>query len=215
LRRAMAPGLTCLSALRAGGKGTIERPFNDSKGCGGVMRVAPIGMLASSPEDAAELAARAAALTHGHPSGYWSAGAMAAIVRMALDGAGLDDAARKASAIVAGRKGADETVKMIDAALKAASVARSDHREAIASLGNGGWCGEDALAIGLYSALSGKSFPQVLSIATNHDGDSDSTASIAGQLYGAAKGLADLPNQWIRRLDVLEILLGLVKASLA
>jgi ADP-ribosyl-[dinitrogen reductase] hydrolase len=215
LRRAMAPGLTCLSALRAGGHGTVERPLNDSKGCGGVMRVAPIGLMASSPEDAAELAARAAALTHGHPSGYWSAAAMAAMIRMALDGAGLDDSARKASAIISRRDGAHETVAMIDAALKAASAARSDHRQAIASLGDGGWCGDDALAIGLYSALRGKSFPQVLSIAANHDGDSDSTASIAGQLYGASKGLADLPNQWIRRLDVLEILLGLVRASLA
>jgi ADP-ribosyl-[dinitrogen reductase] hydrolase len=67
------------------------------------------------------------------------------------------------------------------------------------------------LSIGLYSALAGQSFPEVLWIAANHDGDSDSTASIAGQLYGAFNGLADLPNAWIRRLDVLEILLGLVR----
>lgn len=39
-----APGGTCLSALRAGGSGTIEHPINNSKGCGGVMRVAPIGL---------------------------------------------------------------------------------------------------------------------------------------------------------------------------
>lgn len=39
-----APGNTCLSALAAGGKGTIEKPVNNSKGCGGIMRVAPIGL---------------------------------------------------------------------------------------------------------------------------------------------------------------------------
>jgi len=211
LRRAMAPGTTCLSALRAGGRGTMQRPANDSKGCGGVMRVAPIGLLASSPEDAAELAARAAALTHGHPSGYWSAAAMAAMVRMSLDGSEPAEAARRATAIISGKKGAKETVEMIDAALNVASAAAPNHRQAIALLGDGGWCGQDALAIGLYSALRAESFPQALSIAANHDGDSDSTASIAGQLYGASHGLADLPNQWIRRLDVLEILLGLVR----
>lgn len=39
-----APGNTCLSALAAGGNGTIEKPINNSKGCGGIMRVAPIGL---------------------------------------------------------------------------------------------------------------------------------------------------------------------------
>jgi len=212
LRRRRAPGTTCISALQAGGNGAPQTPLNDSKGCGGVMRVAPIGLLPSlTPEHAAELAARAAALTHGHPSGYWSAAAMAAMVRIALDGVGLAQAARRACAIITGRRGADETLAMIEAALSAATRRHTGHREAIDSLGEGGWCGEDALAIALYSALCGKSFAQVLSIAANHDGDSDSTASIAGQLYGASQGLADLPNEWIRRLDVLDIMLGLVR----
>ncbi len=212
LRRCMAPGRTCLDALARGGTGSIELPVNDSKGCGGVMRVAPIGLLTQlAPPEAAELAARAAALTHGHPSGYLSAAAMAAALRLSIEGVELADAARQARQIISARRGAHETVGMIDAALSAANGEHSNHREAIGSLGNGGWCGEDALAIGLYSALSGRGFAEVLPIAANHDGDSDSTASIAGQLYGASKGLADLPHRWIRRLDVLDILLGLVK----
>lgn len=39
-----APGNTCLSALSGAAFGTIEKPINNSKGCGGVMRVAPIGL---------------------------------------------------------------------------------------------------------------------------------------------------------------------------
>ncbi len=212
LRRQMAPGTTCLSALRNGGNGSIENPLNDSKGCGGVMRVAPIGLLAGwTPVEAAELAARAAALTHGHCSGYLSAGAMAAILRLTLDGMELAEAAQQARAILSDRKGAGDTVAGIDAALAASRGGAPNHRETIGSLGDGGWFGDDALAIGLYSSLAGRSFPQVLSIAANHNGDSDSTASIAGQLYGASHGIADLPNAWIRRLDVLDILLGLVR----
>jgi ADP-ribosyl-[dinitrogen reductase] hydrolase len=216
LRRQMAPGTTCLSALRAGGNGSIEDPLNNSKGCGGVMRVAPIGLLAGwRPVEAAELAARAAALTHGHCSGYLSAGAMAAILRLALGGNELPQAAEQAGEIICGRKGAEDTVARIDAALSASRRVDPDHRGTIRSLGDGGWFGDDALAIGLYSALAGRSFPEVLSIAANHDGDSDSTASIAGQLYGASKGLADLPNAWIRRLDVLDIMLGLMRQPFA
>ena len=36
-----APGSTCLSSLSSGKMGTISDPINHSRGCGGVMRVAP------------------------------------------------------------------------------------------------------------------------------------------------------------------------------
>jgi ADP-ribosylglycohydrolase len=86
MRHARAPGTTCLAALRQGGRGTVEHPINDSKGCGGVMRTAPIGFLPPSVEDGVvfRLGAEAAALTHGHPDGYLPAGAMAVLVREAL-----------------------------------------------------------------------------------------------------------------------------------
>ena len=74
MRHARAPGTTCLAALRQGGRGTVERPINDSKGCGGVMRTAPLGFLPTTVSDADvfKLGAKVAALTHGqafYPSG--------------------------------------------------------------------------------------------------------------------------------------------------
>ena len=77
-----------------------------------------------------------------------------------------------------------------------------------------GWVGEEALAIALYAALRGRSFPEVLAIAANHDGDSDSTASIAGQLYGAWKGISELPHLWVRRLDVFDAMMPLARGLL-
>lgn len=44
LHASRAPGNTCLSAIAQGANGTIEKPINQSKGCGGIMRVAPIGL---------------------------------------------------------------------------------------------------------------------------------------------------------------------------
>jgi ADP-ribosylglycohydrolase len=79
-----APGLTCLSALRtARGFGEPAVAQNSSKGCGGVMRVAPIGLLASrlgGHDRVFGLAADVAALTHGHPTGQLSAGFLAVAV---------------------------------------------------------------------------------------------------------------------------------------
>ena len=80
LAKSQAPGTTCLGACAAGATGTPEDPINHSKGCGGVMRVAPVGLIPGlTPTRAFDLAARCAAQTHGHPSGYLSAGVLAAL----------------------------------------------------------------------------------------------------------------------------------------
>src|SRR5215212_10195671 len=74
-----APGNTCLSALRAT-RTVGSFAENDSKGCGTVMRSAPFGFLARWAEDMPymlEVAVNSARTTHGHPSGYLAAGALA------------------------------------------------------------------------------------------------------------------------------------------
>ena len=197
-----APGNTCLSALRAGGGGSVAEPVNISKGCGGVMRVAPIGLLTSlTPERAFELGAQAASLTHGHPSGYLSAGMMSVIVRLLMDGSELRAAVRRSGEILTSYSGHAETTEAVRKATALAGSSR-DHVKAIGSLG-GGWVGEEALAIALYSVLSEETFVEAIQIAANHSGDSDSTASIAGQLWGAQHGIKGMPHEWIEKLDVL------------
>lgn len=74
-----SPGNSCLSALNSRRLGNIKQPINNSKGCGGVMRVAPVGLI-KSITDSFQIACECAALTHGHPSGYLAAGAFALII---------------------------------------------------------------------------------------------------------------------------------------
>lgn len=211
MRHRRAPGNTCLSALAAGGNGCVERPLNDSKGCGGVMRTAPIGLMPRlSPDQAFRLAQRAAALTHGHPDGHVPAGAMAMMVRLLLDGMPLAEAAEAAARRCERENGL--TAAALHTALAAAHdgdapVAPAD---AIAMLGQG-WVGEEALAVGVYAALAAGSFTEAVALAANHDGDSDSTASLAGQLWGAAHGLGGMPHDWIMALDVRDPLLRLAR----
>ena len=50
-----------------------------------------------------------------------------------------------------------------------------------------------------------------LRIAANHDGDSDSTAAIAGNIRGAEEGLFGLPMEWILALDVIDPLLDIAR----
>lgn len=54
--------------------------------------------------------------------------------------------------------------------------------------------------------------------AANHDGDSDSTAAICGNLLGAAHGAGVFPAEWLAEFelrDTIETLAGDLAASLA
>jgi len=198
-----SPGSTCLSALRAGARGTPEAPINDSKGSGALARVAPLGLLpAIGADEAFDLAHGAAALTHGHPAGRLSAAAFASLLRDLLDDRPLTAALGRMEARLDKAAGGQEVLAAVRAA-RALAATDTPAREAIASLGQG-WSGDEALAIGLYAALRAASFEEALRLAANHDGDSDTTAAVAGQVWGALCGVEVLAHGWIRRLDVLE-----------
>lgn len=68
------PGRTCISYLLENRLGSTSNPQNNSKGCGGIMRVAPIGLYFEDNrytiKDIDMIGAEAAALTHGHELGY-------------------------------------------------------------------------------------------------------------------------------------------------
>ncbi len=215
LGKSQAPGNTCMGACTLGARGSPEHPINNSKGCGGVMRVAPVGLcLELDDKSAFELAARCAAQTHGHPSGYLTAGVLAAVVRRVVDGSALREAIESALDVARRWDAAGETVDAVEHALELAEDEGLVPARAISQLGEG-WVGDEALAIGLYSALVAPDFVTAVRMASNHDGDSDSTASIAGQIHGAWKGLAGVPHDWLSRLDVLEALLDVAERMIA
>ena len=91
-----SPGNTCISALETGRCQFPGDQFNQSKGCGGVMRVAPAGILCRDPSEAYDVGCILAAFTHGHPTGFVSAGAFAMIVSHLMNGKDIRAAAEAA-----------------------------------------------------------------------------------------------------------------------
>lgn len=197
-----APGHTCLSALANPARSLGERADNDSKGCGGVMRVAPIG-LCRRVEDPFALAAAAARLTHNHASGYLAAGAFALLLRRLLDGEPLRAALAVALDRLAAEPGHAETTAALHKAQKLADAGGPATPERLMQLG-GGWIAEEALAIALWCALVAPDLEAALCLAINHDGDSDSTGSLTGNLLGAALGTAAIPARWLQDLELRE-----------
>lgn len=210
-----APGITCLSGLQ-NMRESNEAAKNNSKGCGGVMRVAPIGMYYAtlsgdkkqyqdeSMKDSFELGCQAAAITHGHATGQLASGAFAAIVMKLLVGAPLSKAIDAALPLLIAQPGHEETLHAIELARRLAST-RPNDAVALAQLG-GGWIAEEALAIALYCALSAQDFRSGVILAVNHGGDSDSTGSIAGQLLGAMHGVQAIPVSWLKPLELRSVI---------
>lgn len=78
----------------------------------------------------------------------------------------------------------------------------------IRSLGEG-WVGEEAVGIALYCALRhNDDFSAALRAAVNHDGDSDSTGAICGNILGAIWGYDRIPYIWKENLELHDTLLA-------
>ncbi len=199
------PGNTCLSALSSGECGTISAPINNSKGCGGVMRTAPAGLF-YPPRAAFTMAAEFAAITHGHPSGYLSAGALAYMIAAIIDGQDLRQAARGAIAELRKHDGHEECARCLKQALDLSRTKQPD-LEAIEQIGEG-WVGEEALGIAVYCALKYRDdFDRAVIAAVNHYGDSDSTGAITGNILGAHLGLRRMPPAWVEVVELRDVLI--------
>lgn len=211
-----APGNTCLSAIHGKCEGTVEMPINDSKGCGGVMRVAPVGLFygeSNLPGMTIDLmAADIAALTHGHPMGFIPAAMLAHIVRLvshsdeiSLKDAVLDSMTACREIFADFPYYVDTYLKLIEKAI-VLSEGKLEDLDAIHILGEG-WCGDEALAIAIYCALKyADDFEKAVVASVNHRGDSDSTGAITGNILGAYLGLAAIPQKYVKNLELLDVI---------
>ncbi|MEU4192222.1 ADP-ribosylglycohydrolase family protein [Kribbella sp. NPDC026611] len=213
-----APGNTCLSALTEARKGEQKIPqfgaeaVNDSKGCGGVMRVAPFGLLPqpATTEWVFDSAATAAGYTHGHPTGKLASGALAAIVHELCAGATLDAALDTTTALLTQHPGHEESSTTLAFARHLAATAQPGP-VTVERLG-GGWVAEEALAIAVYAALAypaPEQFLDALALAVTHSGDSDSTGAICGNLLGALHGETALPAELVFTVEGRPVILQL------
>lgn len=214
-----APGNTCLSVLASGKEGSVEKPINNSKGCGGVMRVAPIGLYFGekrhySIEMADQIGAEAAALTHGHPLGYITAeGLVHIIALLSHNDISIEEAVSDMRNVLYNKyaqtqhEAVDVFLALIDKAIELATDKHIPSDEGIISLGEG-WVAEEALAISIFCSIRYSSdFEKAIITAVNHDGDSDSTGAITGNILGSHLGLSAIPERFIKHLEFKDLII--------
>jgi ADP-ribosylglycohydrolase len=213
-----APGGTCLRSLSTGIMGTMEHPINSSKGCGGVMRCAPIGLFFDRghyPIETVDLfGARSAALTHGHQLGFLAAGALVHIINQCVYGdfsgenALFDIAEDCIYAIKAEFSSFSKTAALSGLLERAVELSKTDEppAAAIARIGEG-WVAEEAIAIALYCSLHFRDdFRGALLASVNHSGDSDSTGSLTGNILGAYLGYDKIPASFLEHLELRDVI---------
>jgi|GEM_PF-411441 len=208
-----APGATCISALSAA-VNLGDSADNDSKGCGTIMRVAPVGLWCESSPTNPALAAfdvgiAVSRLTHGHPSGYLAGGYFAQLIALLLDGHDLSRAIDDACLPLREHgEDAAEVLAAIEAARRLAEKQDKPTPEQVESLG-AGWVAEEALSIAVYCALVAQDFDHGVRLAVNHSGDSDSTGSLVGNLLGVMGGATKIPAHWLDDLELHAVIVDI------
>lgn len=210
------PGITCLNALSSNKKGTIENPINNSKGCGSVMRVAPIGLFFSkdcSLHEIGKYGAEAGAITHGHPLGIIPCYILTIIInKLAYIGKNIEKAINeaidefKANFDIFNKEDSDYCITLIKKAINLAHKKFISDENSIKELGEG-WVAEEALAIAIYSSIKySNDFEKAIICSVNHGGDSDSTGAITGNIIGTYLGIDEIPNYFIDNLELSDVI---------
>lgn len=218
-----APGDTCMSALHQISFGDGSPVENNSKGCGGIMRVAPIGIFSAAHPDildieqAGILAGKAAEITHKHPLSTYSSMILVMIVTECLSSNKFDRSQfrdmiiNKVFKILDSKYREDDKMsdifKLILKAIELAECNKTD-TESIRELGQG-WIAEETLAIAIFSVMRYiDNFEKCIVCSVNHSGDSDSTGAVAGNVIGAILGYSAIPEKYITNLELHDVILS-------
>lgn len=200
-----APGNSCLSAIcYSPHGGAMEKPVNNSKGCGTVMRAAPFGLASRTYGGAEEMAAADAALTHGHPLAWSSSELLAKLISWVVHEHPDRGTYRLEDVIPHLGKGRDPAAyALVNRAAALALDPLVSDLDGIHALGEG-WVAEEALAIAVFCAVRYQDdFAAAIRAAVNHKGDSDSTGAICGNIMGAWLGKEAVEAAF--DLDALEL----------
>ena len=194
------PGVTCLTALGKGIMGKLDKPINNSLGCGCVMRVVPVGLV-EDKERVFDVAIRLAAITHGNPTAYLSAGTLAYIIREIIEDKEIEEAVQAARVRVSKEVGCEDLLEKLDLAIRLAKEGKPC-RDQIEQIGSG-FVAHEVLAMAIYAALSyPKDYLRGVLLGINHSGDSDSVGGITGCILGCYLGIQSIPIDLASKIEL-------------
>lgn len=170
-----------------------------SGGNGSAMRVAPIGLVYHGNRDRLlGVAASSSIGTHSHPLAVAAAQLMASAVALALEYtpetfSGTEFLGRLPQGV--NSPAWQERLQLLQSWLE------NPTDEALRRIGTGGFVLESVAAAFYLFARDGLNLEKAVVTAVNAGGDTDSVASMVGNLCGALHGHRAIPERWLRDLQ--------------
>jgi ADP-ribosylglycohydrolase len=199
-RSAMRTTVAALRQTEAAELGEDRRfhpRHNTSKGSGGLVRVAPAGLLVRE-DFAFEMGVRCAGYTHGHPEAFLSAGIQCRLMAGLVSGKTIRAALGEVRSDLLGWPGVNAFYKILDAIGGPPGSVRAGSEVV------------KALVIGANAAQRDSSALDAVVQAATDGGTA--AAVIAGQLIGTAQGAAVWPDPWHGATEVTAVIEEMAEA---
>ena len=196
-----------LSKMKNLSYGKIKSPVNDFSDPGAIKRVLSAGLFFNYETSLAFRAgADFAAITHGSPDSYLSAGCYCAIIAELINGSNIDDAIEKAMRLLKNYRGHEKVHKVME---KVVECLGDDNIPPLVAVSYIGCENQAAQAFGVAlfaAALFEDNFENAMRLAVNHDGPSDVCGALCGGLLGAYHGSEFVPKKWVKKLSYLRLI---------
>lgn len=206
------PEACCLETLMDGRLGQPDLPVNDDRGCGAAVRSAPLGLFYCSESIFRRLdpttvdqtvfttGCQLAALTHGHPDAFLAAACQALLVFRLIRGDELYDAVQKTLTVLVQHPRHEPCRSRLEDVLTGGHGTETpdndNHMTASQILAQAIRCALDAHG----------DFSRGVLAAVNLGGPSSGRAAMTGQLLGASLGCGRIPDSWLRRIELHDII---------
>lgn len=178
-----------------------------SYGNGAAMRAHVVGMIfADRPAELAEAVRAQAEITHGHPLAIEGAMLIARAAAGAARGSSSEALLREA---VARADDEEYRTRLLTAQEWHASGRETTAREVSQKLG-AGIAAHKSCATAMYLACRflSRPFEELPKFVAACGGDTDTIGAMAGAIWGAAHGVAELPATWLERLEQRDRIAG-------
>ncbi len=203
-------GMTSMTSLEGSISnkfGTIKNRINNNKGCGSVMRAAPIGLYFCRNEKTAfQIGCESGALTHGHTDAILASGYFAYLISGIIQDGNIREVVMEGLAHLKKIEGHENCYNKIKQAIL---LGGDDLKpaEAMNEIGEG-YTADEAIALAIYLAVKfDGDYEAAIITASKYEGNKDSIGSICGNMMGAYLGDYEIPYKWIQKLELSELII--------
>ncbi len=202
-----SPALDALRLSTNAKRGTFTNRPNTLGTYGPLVRTSPVSLyFADDTAKAYKIGCQQAALTHGAPEVWYATGFVSAMLSYVVEGQDLEKAAENALRHIRNTEGAENVAAAVRVAVLAATRENVTEEEFYARIDDPE-AAVPTLALALFASLRHPDdYAKAVLSAANAKKEPNGASSLTGQLLGAYLGSLEIPYDWIRKVELSDLL---------